>query len=158
MAQTEITLQVPVSIVFDDATTTAAASVEDFFRALAEAAQAGFLDRTLIDIAYGRPDQWTTAPAAGSPGPAGSQPGPAGTSGQDTAGPPGTAALTAAAAALPDGALDDLVHDVASRQASNVNNNGQGSQAAFLAAMLGPEAALAEITGLGQDDADGDPR
>ena len=137
MAKTEITLLVPVSIVFDDATTTAAASVDDLFQALAEAGRAGFLDRPLIDISYGRPDEWTAAPAADS--------GLA-------------AALTAAAAALPDGALDDLVHDVASQEASDINNGGPDSQSAFLARMLGPAAALAEITGLSQDDGHGDRR
>ena len=47
---------VPVDVRYDSDRSSAADAVEDFYRALMEAEQAGFLDRTIIDISYGGPD------------------------------------------------------------------------------------------------------
>jgi hypothetical protein len=49
-------ITIPASVTYDPRHSTAEAAVEDFFRALGEAEQAGFLDRQIIDIGYGGPD------------------------------------------------------------------------------------------------------
>ncbi len=69
-----------------------------------------------------------------------------------------TAAVTAAASTLDEGALGDLVHDVASRLASDANNGDLGEQAAFLVRHLGPAGAIAAIEAArpgSRDDQDG---
>jgi hypothetical protein len=43
--------------------------------------------------------------------------------------------------------FDELVHDLYSRRASNVNNDGLEAQIAFIVAELGPESARVEISG-----------
>ncbi len=43
------------------------------------------------------------------------------------------------------GDLGDLVHEVASRQASTVNNGGPAAQINYLVAQLGAKAALAAV-------------
>ncbi|MGH3403348.1 MAG: hypothetical protein ACRDRJ_12760, partial [Streptosporangiaceae bacterium] len=55
MTQTEITFHLPVSLCFDPGQATAEAAVQEFYLTLAEAGQAGFLDRQMIEIAYGAP-------------------------------------------------------------------------------------------------------
>ncbi len=48
-------------------------------------------------------------------------------------------------AGLAENTLDDLVHDVASSEASQVNNGGLTAQIPFLLRQLGFEAAIAAI-------------
>ena len=50
--------------------------------------------------------------------------------------------------ALPDGALDDAVHEIYSSMASNKNNEGLESQVEFLVDQLGVEGAMKEISSL----------
>ncbi len=55
MARRGVTLHVPVSLIYDDTLTNASDSERDFYRMLEEAEQAGFMERTLVDITYGEP-------------------------------------------------------------------------------------------------------
>lgn len=45
----------PVSVTYDEAHSTQQAAIEDFYRMLGEAEQAGFMDRQIIDLSYGEP-------------------------------------------------------------------------------------------------------
>ncbi len=55
MAQTEMTFHLPVSLFFDPGQATAEVAVEEFYLTLAQVEEAGFLNRQLIEIAYGAP-------------------------------------------------------------------------------------------------------
>jgi hypothetical protein len=50
-----VTFTIPFAATYDAARSTAEAAIEDVFRALGEAEQAGFFDRTIIDFTYGGP-------------------------------------------------------------------------------------------------------
>ena len=71
---------------------------------------------------------------------------PAGDSGQR--GEAGELAAWAAGLGLEAGDLDDLVHDAYSRQASETNNDGLGSQVKFLIESYGTEGARTLLSGL----------
>lgn len=53
MARKQVTLSMPVVVRYDDARTTPADAVTDFYRALEEAEQAGHFERINIDFTYG---------------------------------------------------------------------------------------------------------
>ena len=63
--------------------------------------------------------------------------------------PDGGVVLTYDPAALAGGALDDTVHDVASRHGSSVNNSGPLAQIAYLLGELGPAGTQEEIRAAG---------
>jgi hypothetical protein len=137
MAKTGVEFRMPVTLTFDDADMTALEAVEDFYRMLAEAEQAGFMDRRLIGISYGEAaDQKPLVPVTG-----GQQPGsPAGD----------LTALAENLGLVPDD-LDGLVHDAASQRASDINNGGLGPQVEFLAESYGAGWARSLIRNCGPD-------
>lgn len=57
---------IPASVTYDDSLSTAEAAVADFFRALEESEQVGFMDRQLIDMNYGNAI-YVTAPQDAEP-------------------------------------------------------------------------------------------